>query len=508
MTQSKGITGLKTMSISLLLFFGYCCTRQVDRVAVVSPDNTNIVSLVGRDGQWFYSITHRGKPIVLPSRLGFEFKDGYTLSTDLRLTAVEYSDVDETWEQPWGEVKQISNRYRQCILSLETGKGTPSQMDVIIRAYEDGIAFRYRVKTLGGLQKTSISDELTEFNMAEDALSWWISAYQNNRYELLYQASPISAIDTVHTPFTMRFEDGTHVSIHEAALQDYSSMQIAGRKSNNLHCDLAPWSDGDKVKTSIPFQTPWRTIKIADTAGDLMTSYLTLNCNEPNKLGDISWVRPTKYVGIWWGMHLGLWTWESGPRHGATTERSKQYIDFAAANGFEEVLIEGNSAGFTGLFAGDTVTTSFIESTPDFDLLEVQKYALDRGVSIQTYHETSGGTFNYLAQIDSVFKMMNNLNISKVKIGHVGALLDKKEYHYGQYGVTYFRKVLEKAAEYRIGVNFHEPIKDTGERRTFPNMLTREGARGMEYNAWTIGGNPPEHETILPFTRLLESPMD
>ncbi len=373
-----------------------------------------------------------------------------------------------------------------------------------------GLRLDILFESLGEIPKTVvIQDELTEFNLAEDAQSWWIKAYQPSRYEQLYQSTKISLLDTVHTPLTMRFEDGIHVSIHEAALTDYSSMQIAGSdKSTHLNCDLAPWSNGDKVRTVVPFMTPWRTIKIANTAADLLASHLTLNCNPANKLGEVSWIKPSKYIGIWWGMIVGKWTWGEGPRHGATVDRAKKYIDFAAKNGFDEVLIEGISAGFTGLFPGDTVTTSFTETTSDFDLELVQHYAKSKGVSLQSYQESSASTRNYLIQVDTAFAQLKSLGIQKAKIGHVGAMLDKSEYHYGQHGVNYYRDVLTKAAEYQVAVNFHEPIKDTGERRTYPNMLTREGARGMEYNAWGNGGNPVDHATILSFTRLLESPMD
>ena len=319
----------------------------------------------------------------------------------------------------------------------------------------------------------------------------------------LYQESLISEIDTVHTPLTMRFDDGTHISIHEASLIDYSSMQIIGTGSKALHCDLAPWSNGDKVRTTVPFRTPWRTIKITNNAKDLISSNITLNSNPPNKIGDVSWVKPSKYIGIWWGMIIGKWTWEESFRHGATIERSKKYIDFASENGFDEVLVEGTSAGFTGLFPGDTVTTSYTKTTPDFDLFEVQNYAKQKGVSLQAYHETSASTLNYMAQIEDAFSLMKKVGMQKAKIGHVGAMMDKVEYHYGQHAVNYYRKVLEIASKYNVAVNFHEPIKDTGERRTYPNILTREGARGMEYNAWGNGGNPVDHTTILPFTLSL-----
>ena len=304
----------------------------------------------------------------------------------------------------------------------------------------------------------------------------------------------------------MKYRNNIYLSLHEADLVNYSSMQIFS-KNNILNCDLAPWPNGDKVITKVPFESPWRTIIIAKDAKDLIASNLMLNCNDPSIAKDISWVKPAKYIGVWWGMILGKWTWGEGSRHGATNQRVKEYIDFASKNGFEEVLVEGWASGWKGLFPKDSVTISFTKSTSDIDIPYLQDYALSKNVSLQLYHETSGNTKNYLSQIDSAFTLLNNLGIKNVKIGHVGSKLDKKYYHYSQYGVNYYRKVLAKALEYKIGVNFHEPIKDTGERRTYPNMLTREGARGMEYNAWP-GGNPPNHTLILPFTRLLGSPMD
>ena len=497
-------------SIFLMLFVLIsACNSNLNEVVINSPNNINTVSILIDEGKLLYKINHEKKLIILPSRLGFIFKGGLSFSDGFKIIDVQFSQVDETWQQPWGSVKTIRNHYEEAIISLSSFSDPENKMDLMIRAYDDGIALRYYVQGLGENKEVVIQDELTEFNLAEDAQSWWIKAYQPSRYEQLYESTKISAIDTVHTPLTMRFEDGIHVSIHEAALTDYSSMQIAGGgKSTHLNCDLAPWSNGDKVRTTIPFMTPWRTIKIANTAADLMASHLTLNCNPANKLGEVSWIKPSKYIGIWWGMIVGKWTWGEGPRHGATVERAKKYIDFAAKNGFDEVLIEGISAGFTGLFPGDTVTTSFTETTSDFDLELVQHYAKSRGVSLQSYQESSASTRNYLIQVDTAFAQLESLGIQKAKIGHVGAMLDKSEYHYGQHGVNYYRDVLKKAAEYQVAVNFHEPIKDTGERRTYPNMLTREGARGMEYNAWGNGGNPVDHATILSFTRLLESPMD
>ena len=507
MDNHRIVTGQLIFLILVVLLSA--CNSNLNEIIITSPHNINTVSILIDEGKLLYQINHEKKLIILPSRLGFIFKDGLSFSDGFKIKDVQFSQVDETWQQPWGSVKTIRNHYQEAIISLSSSSDPENQMDLIVRAYDDGIAFRYFVRDLRDTKTVVIQDELTEFNLAEDAQSWWIKAYQPSRYEQLYQSTKISLLDTVHTPLTMRFEDGIHVSIHEAALTDYSSMQIAGSdKSTHLNCDLAPWSNGDKVRTVVPFMTPWRTIKIANTAADLLASHLTLNCNPANKLGEVSWIKPSKYIGIWWGMIVGKWTWGEGPRHGATVDRAKKYIDFAAKNGFDEVLIEGISAGFTGLFPGDTVTTSFTETTSDFDLELVQHYAKSKGVSLQSYQESSASTRNYLIQVDTAFAQLKSLGIQKAKIGHVGAMLDKSEYHYGQHGVNYYRDVLTKAAEYQVAVNFHEPIKDTGERRTYPNMLTREGARGMEYNAWGNGGNPVDHASILSFTRLLESPMD
>lgn len=435
------------------------------------------------------------------------FKDEGELFLNPKIVNVSEKNIDETWDLLWGEEKEIRNQYREKTISIEN-EGNKILVDLVFRAYNDGIAFRYNIKNQKEKkQSIVIINELTQFNLFEDAEAWWTPAYGENRYEELYRNSKISKMDSSHTPLTIRYSDGIHLSIHEANLTDYSSMQVFYNEKNQLNCDLAPWSNGDKVRLHLPFQTPWRTIKITNSAKELITSYLTLNCNESSKIENFSWVKPSKYIGIWWGMITGKWTWGEGPKHGAITSRGKEYIDFASKHGFDEVLIEGWQSGFKGLFVEDSVTVSFTETTPDFNLEEVQKYAQSKGVSLQAYHETSAGTKNYLAQIDSAFNQLNKLGMRNVKIGQVGSLLDHSEYHYGQYGVEYYRKVLQKAVEYKIGVNFHEPVKDTGERRKYPNMLTREGARGMEYNAW-IGGNPPNHTTILPFTRLLNSPMD
>ena len=487
-------------------FLFFSCNKTLQIFSVHSPNNQIKIKIFDDAKHINYQVFLQDSIIIDKSKLGLKFKNGDYFPKVKHLKSIENKTHKNSWELPWGESRKVINHYNEAVITFKNYNNGHIG-DIIFRAYNDGIAFRYQFHNgIENIDSLVISDEITEFNLVEDAETWWISAYNDNRYENLYQNTKISKIDTAHTPLTVKYRNNIHLSFHEADLVNYSSMQIFS-KNNILNCDLAPWPNGDKVRTKVPFESPWRTVIIAKEAKDLIASNLTLNCNDPNLTKDISWVSPGKYIGVWWGMITGKWTWGEGPMHGATNQRVKEYVDFASKHGFDEVLVEGWAAGWKGLFPEDTITISFTKSTPDIDISYLQDYALSKNVSLQLYHETSGNTKNYLAQIDSAFTLLNQLGIKNVKIGHVGAKLDKKYYHYSQYGVNYFRRVLDKALDYKIGVNFHEPIKDTGERRTYPNMLTREGARGMEYNAWP-GGNPPNHTLVLPFTRLLGSPMD
>jgi alpha-glucosidase len=392
-------------------------------------------------------------------------------------------------------------------------------MTIVFRVFDDGIGFRYEIPEQAALTDFEILDELTEFTLTGDHQAWWIGAYWWNRYEYLYQQSPISEIDTVHTPLTIETADGLYLSIHEAALTDFASMTLVNSGKNVLTADLVPWSDGIKVKTSAPMKSPWRTIQITDTPGGLITSYLILNLNEPSKLGDVSWVKPGKYVGIWWEMHIDKSTWGSGPRHGATTANAKRYVDFAAKYGFDGVLVEGWNIGWDGDWIKNSDKFQFTTPHPDFDIDEVNRYAAGKNVRLIGHHETSGGISNYERQMAEAFAYYERLGIRAVKTGYVNHAQGIKrvdengevhgEWHHGQFMVRHYRKAVEEAAKYHLMLDVHEPIKDTGIRRTYPNMMTREGARGQEFNAWgPKGGNPPEHTTILPFTRLLAGPMD
>jgi alpha-glucosidase len=333
-----------------------------------------------------------------------------------------------------------------------------------------------------------------------------------DRSEMLYSAGPVSLLQRVQTPLTMQTSDGrTFLVIHEADLADYARMNLRGSciECRVLRADLAPMGDGIRVRGQTPFQTPWRTVQLADRASDLAPALLGLNLNPPNALPSTDWIHPMKYVGIWWGMHIGAMTWSSGPKHGATTENARKYIDFAAKNGFGGVLVEGWNTGWDGDWIQNRNAFSFTQAYPDYDLPAVAAYAREKGVRLIVHNETSGGIANYERQLDSAFSLYQSLGLDAIKTGYVTDTVDGGHSHWSQLMVRHYRKVIETAARHGIMVDVHEPLHDTGERRTYPNMMSREGARGQEYNAWSgDGGNPPEHETILFFTRLLAGPMD
>ncbi len=493
-----------------------------DSLQVSSPDGKNVLQFGLLDGAPYYSLSRSGQPVILPSRLGFTFLRDPALEGGLSVADVKTSSFDETWTQPWGEVKEIRDQHNELRVTLADARPTPRQMVVVFRVFNDGLGFRYELPEQPGLGEFQIMNELTEFAMPADHQAWWIGALLPNRYEYLYRKSPLSALTNtpVHTPLTMQTAGGLYLSIHEAALVNYASMILRADQNLVLHADLAPWSDGIKVKGKTPLKTPWRTIQVAEKPGDLITSYLILNLNDPNVLGDVSWVKPAKYIGIWWGMHLGKWTWGSGPLHGATTANTRQYLDFAAQNGFAGVLVEGWNLGWDGSWTANGAAFDFTTPYPDFDLRGLASYAASLGVKLIGHNETAAAVSNYEAQLNDAFSLYQSLGINMVKTGYVSSdpgvprydsqgNLAGMEYHHGQFMVQHYQKVVEAAAQYQIMLDVHEPIKDTGLRRTYPNMMTREGARGQEYNAWDAqGGNPPDYVTILPFTRLLAGPMD
>jgi alpha-glucosidase len=482
-------------------------------VRVASPDGRNAAEVHVRDGRLFYSVARDGRTIIAPSLLGFEFRNAPPLLDSLRITGVTRAARDETWTQPWGEVAQVRDHHNEVRIAVVETAAPSRRFDVVFRAFDDGIGFRYEVPAQPSLGYFELQEELTEFALADDARAWWIPSNRPrlDRSEMLYSVSPMSLLDSVQTPLTMRTAAGTFVVLHEAHLVDYARLNVAARRHMEdrvLRAALAPLADGVKVRGRTPFSTPWRTIQLADREADLVPSVLGLNLNPPNALGDVSWVRPMKYIGIWWGMHINTMTWGSGPRHGATTANAKRYIDFAAANGIDGVLVEGWNLGWDGDWIANSHLFSFTQQHPSYDLREVAAYARQRGVRLIMHNETSGGITNYEDQMEEAYRLYQSLGIDAIKSGYVADGYQGHS-HWSQFRVRHDRRTIETAARYGISLNVHEPLHDTGERRTWPNMMTREGARGQEYNAWGgDGGNPPEHESILFFTRLLAGPMD
>jgi len=506
--------------LKLALLLGIASSVQA-QVRVASPDGRNQVTAQVREGRLYYSVQRDGRPLLMPSLLGFEFRGGAPpLRDSLRLVDTTRNTVDETWTQPWGEVARVRDHHNELRVAVAETAAPNRRFTVVFRVFNDGVGFRYELPEQPNLKDFEIAEELTQFAMADDARAWWIPSNRPrlDRSEMLYASSPVSVMDSVQTPVTMETRDGrSYVVIHEANLVDYARMNLVGSRMENrtLHAALAPYADGGggrggvKVRGRTPFVTPWRTIQVADRAEDLAPSVLGLNLNPPSVIANTSWIKPMKYVGIWWGMHIGTMTWSSGAKHGATTANAKRYIDFAAANGLGGVLVEGWNVGWDGDWIQNRNAFSFTQAYPDYDLAEVARYAHEKGVKLIVHNETSGGIENYERQLDSAFALYHSLGLDAIKSGYVTDLTSEGHSHHGQYMVRHYRHVIEKAAQYGIMLDVHEPIHDTGERRTYPNMMSREGARGQEYNAWGgEGGNPPEHETILFFTRLLAGPMD
>ncbi|MBL4630827.1 MAG: glycoside hydrolase family 97 catalytic domain-containing protein, partial [Paraglaciecola sp.] len=369
-------------------------------------------------------------------------------------------------------------------------------------------------------QQVAITDDLTEFTFQQpekvDAL--WIPARGWNRYEYLYESTKLNKIDRVHTPITLKLPNGEHVSIHEAALVNFAAMTLDQRRNGTLKSNLTPRSDGLKVLTTGDFKSSWRTIQIAKDAVGLLNSDLILNLNEPSKLADVSWVKPGKYIGIWWGMHLEVNSWGSGAIHGATTKQTKQYMDFAAKYGFDGVLVEGWNIGWDGSWYDNGDVFSFTKSYADFDLAAVTQYGKSKGVRLIGHHETSGSISNYEKQMDDAYALYQKHGVRQVKTGYVtdgGKIkrvdengIERMEWHDSQDVINHYLHSVKQAAKYKISINTHEPIKDTGLRRTYPNWISREGARGQEFNAWGSPPNTPAHTVNLVYTRMLAGPMD
>lgn len=487
------------LCFTALLAFGSCTSVTTE---MSSPDGRIKLTFAADAANGMtYRVQVGDTALILPSPLGFEARNGINLSRGFHIVNTSFDSKNETWTQPWGENKLLTNNYQEMAVDLEDSIGT--QLTLRFRLFNDGLGFRYEFR-VPSVDSVLVTNELTTFNLADNGTSWSIPA-NFETYELLYRTLPIDSVQTANTPITFKTASGIYASIHEAALTDFPEMTLTNVGNRQFKSELAPWPDGIKVRiTGGQFRTPWRTVQIASKAVGLINSALILNLNEPCALESTDWIRPMKYVGVWWGMHLGVESWVINDRHGATTANAKRYIDFAAANNIEAVMYEGWNEGWENW--GGNQSFDYTKPYADFDINEIARYAKEKGIEIMGHHETGGNILNYEKQLDNAYRWYADLGIHSVKTGYAGGLPDGHSHH-GQFNVRHYRNVVKTAAQYHTTLDVHEPIKDTGIRRTYPNMMTREGARGMEWNAWSEG-NSPEHHVLLPFTRLLSGPMD
>jgi alpha-glucosidase len=494
------------LSLVLLVSNSLTAVCSAKDVLVSSPDGAVTVTVGVKNNQPYYTMNYHSKIIVLPSHLGFQVDNG-NIGSHVKMTGKQYASKDETWSQVWGEDELVRNHYNELTVSFQEQTGAKKKMDVQFRVFNDGIGFRYILPEMIKGEKYCVQEELTEIALAHDAKAWSIPSNHTEYFEGIYTCDLLSKKDTVCTPLTIAYEDSLFLAIHEAALKDYASVNLTPRPAEKgvmLLTALTPWQSGVKVYVEGELKTPWRTITIGKTAGDLMTSRLMLNLNEPTQIKDTSWIEPGRYIGIWWSIHKKQNTWEMGPQHGATTENVKRYMDFAARHGFSGVLAEGWNPGWG---QGEQVT--YLKSYPDFDIDEVCRYAQQKDVRFIGHMESWGRASLIEQEMDEAFAWYQKLGIRVVKTGYVGHLMDGKELAKSQYGIRHYRKVIETAAKYQIMIDNHEPAMPTGIQRTWPNLMTQEGVRGQEYNAWDRrGGNPPSHTVTLPFTRGLAGPTD
>ena len=518
------ILKLSILLVSIMLF---SCSEKSTLQTKISSTNASVEVTFNltEKGEPSYKVTFNNEDVIKASKLGFDLKDAPSLKENFKIVNSVSSSFNEVWEMPWGEQTEVENNYNELKLELQETSYLKRKLTIVFKVYNEGLGFRYEFPEQENLSEVFITEENTQFNLTGNHKVWWIPG-DWDIYEHLYNTTQFSKIDAVekaahvnlaqtsipenavNTPVTMKTESGLHLSFHEASLVDYSGMTLKVNTENlSMVSNLVGSDNTDyKVKRTLPFHTPWRTIQIAKNAGDLIESKLILNLNEPNKLGDISWFKPTKYTGIWWEMHLGKSSWDmASGKHGATTENAKAFIDFSSKNNIGAVLVEGWNTGWGSNEGG----FDFVTPYADYNLQEVVTYGKEKGVDIMMHHETYGDVGKYIKQQDTAYALMQSLGIHAVKTGYVGKILPKGEYHHGQFMVNQYNNAVIKAAKYQVAINAHEPIKATGLRRTYPNTISREGLRGQEFNAWSSdGGNPPEHLSIVAFTRMLAGPID
>ena len=560
---------MKTKGLTLLLLLALGCQSHPEQGTVMnelqSPDGKmKMEFLLTADGTPQYSLSYDGVQVVLPSALGFELRGTvkaskltfgdkvgkvderapYSLHDGFELTGTSTDTFEESWRPVWGEESVISNHYNELLVNL-TQKETGNKMDIRFRLYDDGLGFRYEFPGMQPLNYFVIKEELTNFAMADDCTAWWIPGdFDTQEYE--YTESRLSEISKhleaavcgnssqtlfsmsgVQTSLLMRTDEGLYVSIHEAALVDYPCMHLnVNEKTHTLTSFLTPDAQGWKGYMQTPCHTPWRTVQVTDSATKMLASRLVLNLNEPCAYDDTSWIHPVKYMGVWWEMisNAGSWSYtddypsvklgvadyssaKPNGRHSANNANVRRYIDFASANGFDALLIEGWNIGWED-WAGNSkdAVFDFLTPYPDFDIEALNDYAHSKGIKLIMHHESSSSVRNYERHMEKAYQLMNKYGYDAVKSGYVGDILPRGEYHYGQWMVNHYLYAVTEAAKHHIMVNAHEAVRPTGLCRTYPNLIGNESARGTEYQAF--GGTQPAHVTILPFTRLNGGPMD
>ena len=526
--------------ISALLF----SALNVDADVVTSPNGIVSIDFQLKNGIPTYKVDYKGKPVIKESRLGLELRDGKNLMDGFEQLNVTTSTFDETWQPVWGEVKEIRNHYNELLAELKQ-PSTDRYMNIRFRVYDDGVGFRYEFPQQKNLVYFVIKEEHSQFAMTGDHTAWWIPGdYDTQEYDytesklseirsLLSNAVTSNASQTVFSPtgvqtsLQMKTDEGLYINLHEAALVDYSCMHL-NLDDKNLVFEswLTPDADGFKGRLQTPCHSPWRTVMVSDDACDILSSHLILNLNEPCKIEDTSWIKPVKYMGVWWEMIAGGKPWsytndipsvklgetdyrkvKSNGNHPANTRNVKKYIDFAAKHGFDQLLVEGWNVGWEDWFGNQKdYVFDFVTPYPDFDIEQLNRYAHDKGIRLMMHHETSGSSRNYERHLEQAYQLMNKYGYTAVKSGYVGNILPYGEHHYGQWMNNHYLYCVVEAAKHKIMVNAHEAVRPTGLCRTYPNLIGNESARGTEYQAF--GGSKTFHTTVLPFTRLQGGPMD
>lgn len=509
----------------------------------VSVDKVTLTFALDAVGTPVYAVNYDRQPVIAPSRMGFALADDSTFYKDFEWGYSSRRSVDDSWQPVWGEVKTIRDRHEELTVSLRQRKAPGRLLNIVFRVFAEGVGFRYEFPRQPNLKYFVVTNELTQFRLTGDHKSFWIPGdYDTNEY--IYSTSNLTGIDNaamvrtstdiavrtapdryaVQTPLMLKSNEGLYINIHEAALSNYPAMQLhVDGASLTLTSSLVPDATGNKAYLHAPGHTPWRTVIVSNKATEVLASKMILNLNEPPAFTNTSWIRPMKFVGVWWEMQTGKATWNysndpdstdingqliPNTTHGANTAKVKRYIDFAAKHGIDAVLVEGWNKGWEDWFGNWKENVfSFTTPYPDFDVPGITRYAAAKGVAMIMHHETSGSATDYERQMDTAYRFMNKYGYPSVKTGYVGKIIPRGERHDGQWMVNHYERVARKAADHQVTIDVHEPMRPTGQHRTYPNWMASEAGRGNEYNAFSTG-SPPEHETILPFTRLMGGPMD